>query len=239
VSSRCFFSSSLCASRCCALSCRRASRCCSSSSSATGSCPAPRTGSCLKRRRLQRTRPVQRARSAPHAHRCCSRHVLRRRRGLVPRVGGAVARAEGDSAVSLVFTAAAALRPASFAGGSWTRAASPTAWGIFPGGQSPCHCQSMGRLAYGRDSLQDYSSRRAKSSAKPEAATTDSSGVGEAATTYSSGVGTPYCGFAAAEDHVRSQPKAWIFFEMPPSPPRWLLELQHRRPPGHSPQEPR
>jgi hypothetical protein len=45
------------------------------------------------------------------------------------------------------------------------------------GGHSPCHCQSMGPLANGGDSLQDSFSRRAKSSAKPEAATAGSSGV--------------------------------------------------------------
>jgi hypothetical protein len=53
----------------------------------SSSCPNPQSGlapraGCGGRGRLQR------ARSAPHARRCCSSHVLRRRRGLAPRVGG-------------------------------------------------------------------------------------------------------------------------------------------------------
>jgi hypothetical protein len=41
-----------------------------------------------------------------------------------------------------------------------------------------CHCQSLGPLTNGGDALQERAPRHAKSSAKPEAVTTDSSGVG-------------------------------------------------------------
>jgi hypothetical protein len=65
-------------------------------------------------------------------------------------VAGAIAGAEVDSAASIVFTSAstaAAPRPTSLAGGSSTRAASPTSYAIISGAHSSptregCHCQS-------------------------------------------------------------------------------------------------